>query len=73
MPVLKKEVKGVLKCFNVEGNKRRRNYGMTCNRFLMKANSNGELAGWIKCPNCGAIYDIKDGYAYLIKLTKKEK
>ncbi len=32
-------------------------FGETCNRFLIQRNSEGDLAGIIKC-KCGALYEL---------------
>jgi len=61
-----------IRCKNIISRQSDKRFGLTCNRFLMEVNSRGEAAGKIKCPRCGAIYEIKKGELILLALTKKE-
>ena len=56
-----------IRCFNIISDKRDKRFGLKCNRLLLKTNSKGRVAGQIKCPRCGALYEIIDGKIRLIK------
>lgn len=56
-----------IRCYNIIKDKHDRRFGLECNRLLMRRNSDGKAAGEIKCPICGALYDIKDDKIFLIK------
>lgn len=65
------EKKHSVKCFNIISKERDPKIGMECERKLLNKNSDGKVAGEIKCLRCGAIYDIKDGELILINQGEK--
>lgn len=69
---LKQKIKNSreVKCFNVISNEKDPRFGLQCNRLLICKNSEGEVSGEIKCPRCGALYDIRNGEIYLIQRRK---
>lgn len=68
--IIKKRIPndGWIVCFGVNP-KGHRKEGQVCGRKLMKINSNGDASGEIKCSHggCRSVYEIKDGYIYLMK------
>lgn len=62
-----KQKEQVIRCFNIIDIKSDPKYGLKCNQRLIHKNSNGEVAGEIKCRRCKALYDIKDNKLILIK------
>jgi len=56
-----------IRCFNIISDKRDKRFGLQCNRLLLKTNSKGRAAGQIKCPRCGALYEIINNKIKLIK------
>lgn len=69
--ILKQRIKThEIRCFNIVTNPRDSRYGLECTRLLICVNSDGDAAGSIKCPRCGALYEMKNGYIYLKTLKK---
>lgn len=66
---LKKRVHNVhvIRCFNMITDERSARFGLTCNKRLIDKNSEGQVAGEIKCPRCGAVYEIKNNVIYLLE------
>jgi len=72
--ILKKKIQTkirAIKCFNIISNEHDPKFGMECERKLLYKNSNGEVAGEIKCLRCGALYDIKNNELVLINSGEK--
>lgn len=72
--ILKKKIKTkalAIKCFNIISNEGDPKFGMECERKLLHKNSQGEVAGEIKCMRCGALYDIKNGELILLNIGEK--
>lgn len=57
--------KNVIRCFNIISKVDDKKYGQECGRILLEKNSDGNVAGIIKCGRCNAIYEIKDNYLIL--------
>ena len=57
----------VIRCINIIDIKSDPKYGLKCNQRLIHKNSDGNVAGEIKCRRCKALYDIKDNKLILIK------
>ncbi len=60
-----------IRCFNIVSKGHDPKIGLECERRLLNKNSNGEVAGEIKCLRCGAIYDIKNNELILINNGEK--
>jgi len=72
--IIKKKIQEKIKavrCFNIISNDGDPKFGMECERKLLYKNSQGEVAGEIKCLRCGAVYDIKNGELILINSGEK--
>ena len=72
--ILKRKIqtkKKAVRCFNIISRERDSKFGMECERTLLLKNSNGDVAGEIKCLRCGAIYDIKNDELILINSGEK--
>lgn len=61
-----------IKCFNIVWDENDPKFGFACERRLLDKNSNGEVAGEIKCLRCQAIYEIKDNELILINNGEKK-
>jgi len=57
----------VIRCINIISKETDIKYGEKCNQRLLHKNSNGDVAGEIKCPRCKALYEIRDGFLILIE------
>lgn len=57
----------VIRCFNIISKETDIKFGEKCNQRLLHKNSNGDVAGEIKCPRCKALYEIRDEYLILIE------
>lgn len=62
-----------VRCINIISEKSDPKYGLKCNQRLLHKNSEGEVAGEIKCKRCGALYDIKEDKMFLIKIEGGKK
>jgi len=61
-----------VRCFGIIAKKENKKYGQECGRLLLKRNSEGYVAGEIKCPICGSLYDIKLDKIILISIGDKK-
>lgn len=66
MEYSKKIKSNEIRCFNIIHNERDNRFGLECKRLLLCKNSNQKAAGEIKCPRCGAYYEIIDNKIKLI-------
>ena len=62
-----------VRCVNIINKKTDPKYGLKCNQRLLHKNSEGDVAGEIKCKRCGALYDIKNNDLILIKIEGGHK
>ena len=72
--ILKKKINEktrVVRCFNIISEESDPKFGLECERKLLHKNSEGNVAGEIKCLRCHAIYDIKNGDLILINSGEK--
>jgi hypothetical protein len=58
----------VIRCFNIVSKESDIKFGQVCDQRLLHKNSDGKVAGEIKCPRCKALYEIQDD-----KLILKER
>lgn len=58
-----------IRCFNIISNEKDKHYGLSCNRLLLKKNSEGNVSGEIVCPVCKAKYEIKNDYLILKEVS----
>jgi hypothetical protein len=73
--ILKKKIQEksiVVRCFNIISDDQDPKFGMECERKLLHKNSDGQVAGEIKCLRCHAVYDIKNGDLILINSGDKK-
>ena len=74
MVMLKEKLKSTeleVRCFNIIQNEKDMAFGEKCGRLLICRNNQGQVAGEIKCPRCGALYDINSDYLILKRVIKK--
>ncbi len=72
--ILKKKIQSkvrAIKCFNIISDEHDPKFGMECERKLLYKNSEGKVAGEIKCLRCGTLYDIKNDELILINSGEK--
>lgn len=68
--ILKKRIRDSetqIRCWNIIIKDKDKRAGEKCNARLLDKNSLGQVAGRIKCHRCNAVFEIANGYMYLIK------
>jgi hypothetical protein len=68
--ILKQGIKSsqiVVRCINIIKKESDPKFGLTCEQRLIHKNSQGQVAGEIKCRRCGALYEIINDELCLIK------
>jgi len=61
-----------IRCISIISKEKDYFFGQPCNRLLISRNDFGEVAGRIRCPRCGTIYEITNEKMKIIKEGDKK-